>query len=164
LSDIYNGNYDMIGDFGSVGLWKYASTGEWTQISQNNVRSFALSELYNGGYDMIGDFGPVGLWKYASTGQWTLLSPNSPESFLLSKRGSNGSYDIIGDFGAIGLWQHSGSNDQWTQLSATPIDPELLQRLELQNSTRAYGKAAEGGFTFTGALARGPTKEAVTNP
>gem|GEM_PF-6227529 len=156
LSQLNNGSYDVIANFGSYGLYKYSNTN-WTQLSTANADSFMLSQLNNGSYDVIANFGSSGLWKYSNT-SWTQLSTANAESFKLSSI-TNNTYDIIADFGDSGLWKHS--NNTWTQLSTANVDPELLQKLDVQNGIQAYGKTAEGGFTFTSALAGGPTKPDV---
>ena len=160
LSGLNSGSYDVITDFGTNGLWKY-SGASWTSLTSWDAENFMLSGLNSGSYDVITDFSSNGFWKY-SNNQWSQLTSWDANYFVLSANTTEGKYDVIADFGSNGFWKNS--NDQWSQLTTWTPDPEISERLDVQNRVQAYGKTAEGGFTFTSALSGGPTKQEIQNP
>jgi hypothetical protein len=154
LSDLYGGSYDVIADFGSSGFWKYSGS-TWTMLSGANASGFMITSTHSGSYDVIADFGSAGLWKYSSS-TWTNISSSSTRSFIITNSKTDGTYDIIADFGTSGIWKYSSG--AWTQLSAAEVDPEVSQRLDVQNRLRIYGKSSEGGYSSTTQLVGAPTR------
>ena len=118
------GYSDIIGDFGSNGMYEYTND-KWSLISYLNADSFTLAPLNNGSHDIIIDFGSNGMWKYADN-KWNFLSYLNADSFTIAPLNS-GTYDIIGDFGSSGMWKYS--NNQWAQLSTSNADSFTLSPL-----------------------------------
>jgi hypothetical protein len=124
-------------------------------LSGANASGFMITSTHSGSYDVIADFGSAGLWKYSSS-TWTNISSSSTRSFIITNSKTDGTYDIIADFGTSGIWKYSSG--AWTQLSAAEVDPEVSQRLDVQNRLRIYGKSSEGGYSSTTQLVGAPTR------
>jgi M6 family metalloprotease-like protein len=109
----------LVGDFGSVGMWLYGA-GNWQILSSVNPQGMVAADVDgNGTQEIVGDFGPIGLWLY-NTGSWQILSGVNPDNVIAADLDGNGTQEIIGDFGSLGVWARNGT--AWSQLSG--VNPE----------------------------------------
>jgi hypothetical protein len=156
-----DGSYDIVVDFGANGLYFY-SNNVLSKINSANIEAFRLTEMYNGNYDIIADFGVNGLWKSPSydPSTWTRLTESNATTFSVTENVIGNNYSIIADFQGSGLFRYS--NGGWARLSYYDPEPEVSQRLAVQNKVATPGYAAPAGYTFTTALADDPTKQYKT--
>jgi len=59
------GKQDVIGDFGTTGLWAYDNDSAWRKINGKDASALACGDLNGDGFSgAIGAFAGAGLWIY----------------------------------------------------------------------------------------------------
>jgi len=142
ISALNSDSYDIVGDFGSKGFYRYSNSA-WKKLSTLNADSFLLSDQRTGGaYDIVGDFGSSGFYRY-SNDAWTKLSTYNADSFVLSGLYDD-NYDIVGDFGAKGFYRYSDST--WEKLSTFNADSFILTEPDDSGSYDIIADFGTNGF------------------
>ena len=112
---------EIIGDFGSYGLWMLHNAA-WTQLSPVGAESFRFADSDGDGLsELFGDFGVFGLWLWDND-VWSCLTLANPEGMITGDTDGDGRAELIGDAGTLGLWVWNGGD--WTQLSG--VNPVSL--------------------------------------
>jgi len=119
-------NAEVLGDFGTYGLWMFHNNA-WTQMSGLNPDGFIFADMDgDGDKELFGDFGIFGLWLWNSD-IWTHLTWSNPDSLISGDVDNDQKAELIGDFSTIGLWVWN--NGDWRQL--TGVNPESLAAADL---------------------------------
>jgi hypothetical protein len=106
-------SYDeIIGDFGSVGLWMWqpgASVdypGIWTMLSGVNAAwMFATDEDGDGVQEMYVNFGTLGVWRYSTTTGWLQASGLNPYHGMRMDNYTLGLQEGCFCFPSVGVWR-----------------------------------------------------------
>lgn len=108
---------EVIGDFGTIGLWSYDNNASWNRLNWNNPDRVSGGDVDNDGKtEVIGGFGSLGVWLYDSGSGWSRISWGVAEGIVCGDLDNNGQDDVILDFGSSGLWSFD-NNTSWRQLS-----------------------------------------------
>ena len=131
--DTVDRNEELVGDFGTLGVW-VLHTGTWSQISENNPDwIFAVKTQRDpAGFDLVADFGASGLWRWDYTGypgRWTQLTADNAEAGIAVDDDHDYREELQIDFGDEGLWRYDLDTGSWFQL--TGKDPKRGVRSDL---------------------------------
>jgi len=75
---------DVIGDFGSIGLWVWLNNTGWERLTLDNPENLVVGDIDNNGQlDVIGDFGSIGLWVWLNNTRWDQLTRDNPENLVV---------------------------------------------------------------------------------
>jgi hypothetical protein len=103
---------EIIGDFGSLGLWMWepgASSdfpGTWTELSgANAVWEFGTDENGDGVQELYVNFGTLGVWRYSSTSGWAMYSALNPTLGLRMDDFAYGIQEGCFCFPGVGVWR-----------------------------------------------------------
>jgi M6 family metalloprotease-like protein len=133
---------ELVGDFGAVGVWLYAS-GSWQCLSSVNPDSLIAADVDGDGADeLVGDFGAVGMWLRNGS-VWTCLTGVNPDGMIAADLDGNGTQEIVGDFGSLGVWTWNAGS--WSQISG--VNPVGLIAA---NTDGVAGQELVGNFGATG--------------
>jgi len=146
-----NGNDEIIGDFGTAGVWFNRNWGVWVQLTPLNPEwIFAVQWGDVGDWELIADFGANGLWTWnfvsaPGNGTWTRLTASNPDAGIAVDDDNDGRSELQIDFGTLGLWHYDLDIGVWTRCTA--IDP--LPRGGLRADLWEFGYE-EGVWQFSG--------------
>ena len=109
---------EIVGDFGSIGVWLYRA-GVWTQLTtQNPEWIFVVRWGDVSDYELIADFGAIGLWQWNYPSTWTRLTASNAEGGIAVDDEGDGKEELQIDFGALGLWRYDLDTATWSQLTS----------------------------------------------
>ena len=128
---------ELVGDFGSQGLWFLDPTGGgilsgiWTKISWTDPGPMLAADLEGGDDELVVDFESLGIWVYSWNDEffltgWTQIAYNNPD-VIIKFRPYPGVDWLIADFGSLGLWMYFNDTItgwQWKKISTNQI-PEF---------------------------------------
>lgn len=129
---------EIVGDFGSSGLWVFELTaiygGTWHQISGANPE-WILGAHFTAvsGWEVVADFGSLGLWRWKHSGYpgtWLQISGADADGAFAVDDDNDGGQELQVDFGSIGLWRYddAGGAGTWHQFSS--VNPYLGSKMD----------------------------------
>ena len=127
---VSGGGEAVLGDFGSLGLWKWTYNGypgTWVQLSGVNPDAgFALDDDGDGLQELQVDFGSLGVWRYddnnggaATWNQYSGLNPTIGARMATVPPASDQGVFSFPSVGTWRLWWSGGP--QYAQLTGTSI-------------------------------------------
>jgi len=122
--DATSADEEIVGDFGSIGLWVYHD-GTWSQLTAANPEwIFAVKWGDVADWELIADFGTAGLWTWNYTGypgSWTRLTTANADGGIAVDDDNDGRAELQIDFGTLGLWRYDYDTSTWTRY--TTLNP-----------------------------------------
>jgi len=112
---------EIIGDFGSAGVWAYHG-GTWSQLTPSNPDWIIAVQFSASDYELVGDFGSLGMWWWNYSGYpgvWTQITTSNAEYGLAVDDDGDSREEIHVDFGSAGLWRYDYDTTTWSQLTAS---------------------------------------------
>ncbi|MFV1998526.1 MAG: FG-GAP repeat domain-containing protein [Acidiferrobacterales bacterium] len=114
--------YDVVVDFGGIGLWARMNDATWLKLNNASPDQFVVGDINGNGKDDVIAVYPGGIFVKRDLGGWTQLHNFTPETMATGDLDGNGKDDVVIDFGGIGLWARM-NDTSWLKLNnASPAE------------------------------------------
>jgi len=121
-ANFYSGDTrdEIIGDFGTGGVWAYHN-GTWTQLTASNPDWIFAAQFSAADYELICDFGSLGLWMWNYNGwpgDWVQLTASNAEQAIAIDDDNDNHEELQVDFGSLGMWHYDWDTGAWVRMTA----------------------------------------------